>query len=139
MNMIWKLVLAALVFTLFLFMEILACVLFPGDGKDVNFFPLFLLLPAFLGPLPLILLRRFSSDDAFASSPRGRHWAEFGSSFFGSGLIGIPVLLYTTQTIQLGALLLSLGGLAVLMIAFGAWITIKIKTEGGDTLVMSKF
>mmetsp|Transcript_6629 Transcript_6629/g.15374 ORF Transcript_6629/g.15374 Transcript_6629/m.15374 type:complete len:133 (-) Transcript_6629:358-756(-) len=128
MDTIWKILLVALVGTLFIFMEVLACVLYH------NFAPLYILIPAALTPIPAVLLQLGGSDDPFGSSPRGLHWAQFASSFLGSGLVAVPILLHTTGTIELEAMGLSLGGFALLAASFG--VAAYLQRRGDDETLL---
>jgi len=107
MEQIWKIFVTALIVTVFIFMEILACVLF-----DMNFLPILILIPAFLMCVPVLLLRccGSSSDFGLSDTPRCLHWAEFTAAFFATGLVAIPIILTTTDSIEVGAMCLSLGG-----------------------------
>jgi len=136
MDLIWKILFAAAVASVSIFMEILACVAFPvagGGGSEWTL--LFLLIPAFLTPLPAALLVSFSSsDDAFAESPRGRHWAEFLTAFIGVGVVAVPALLLLKHTIRWEAVLLAFGGLALPCLALlAAWCWKRRAGEEDDS------
>ena len=108
MDSMWKMLLAALLVTVVVFMEIVACFAF-GD----HWILLLILIPLFLTPLPFMLLRCCGGGDDSFSTPRGKHWATFWSSFFFTGTIGVPILLTNTGLINAPSLILSLGGIAL--------------------------
>lgn len=124
MDAIWKMLLAALVLSLTIFMELLACFAF-GD----HWILLLILIPLALTPLPLMLMRCCGgSDDAF-STPRGKHWATFWTAFFFSGTVGVPVLLTNTQLISAPSLALALGGLFLSVGSCGGAAFAQAKAE----------
>ena len=130
MDTIWKLLLGSLIGTLFIFSQILSCVLF-----DMNFAPLYILLPAALTPVPMLLMKLCGGGDGmFDSPPRGLHWAEFFSAFFATGMIAIPILLRASDTIDLGAMLLSLGGFLFLIVCGVVWSFVKSRSDDSGGL-----
>ena len=64
----------ALVVTAVVFMEIFACVMPNDDGKG-SWVLLTILVPLFLTPVPLLLLRCCGAGDSFSSGPKARHCA----------------------------------------------------------------
>ena len=80
--------------------------------------PLIILVPMLLSPLPLGLLRLCTSNDSFSEKPKGRHWAEFMSSFLFTGCFAIPILLAVTKTIEYAAMGVSLAGTLILAVLF---------------------
>jgi len=129
MEVIWQILIASFIGTIFIFTQILSCILFH------NFSPLYILLPVALTPVPLLLLRCCGGgDDIFATPPKAMHWAEFFSAFFATGVIAIPVLLKATDTIELGAMLVSLGGFVFLLVCYIIYAVIRARSnaEGGS-------
>jgi len=120
---ICKLVLTAFTIVAVLFMEIFACV------ADKSAFLLLILLPLTLTPVPLLLARCCGGSDAFSSGSKCKHWAEFLSAFCFTGTIAIPVLLYQSRLVQLGGLLLSLGGVLVALLALGIAAYLHARAE----------
>lgn len=120
MDLIWQILLSAAIISVAIFLEILACVLFPVDGGSGSEWMILLaLVPALVMLLPLAVLRASGSDDAFTESSRSRHWAEFFVSCIGSGMVGVPVLLLLKHTIRWEALALALTGVLLPLSAFG--------------------
>lgn len=148
---ICKLVLTAFTIVAVLFMEIFACV------ADKSAFLLLILLPLTLTPVPLLLARCCGGSDAFSSGSKCKHCtpsqkhtrprppachchhdasvlreaagAEFLSAFCFTGTIAIPVLLYQSRLVQLGGLLLSLGGVLVALLALGIAAYLHARAE----------
>ena len=68
-----KLLCTALAITLVIALEVLA-------GALHHDWPiLVILIPIFLTPIPILLLRCCGGGDAFSSTSKGQHWAEFVS------------------------------------------------------------
>jgi hypothetical protein len=91
----------------------------------------------FLTPLPVVLLKCCGGDDdGFSGGSRGRHWAEFMCAFFFTGTIAVPVLLANAQVVPMPALGLSLGGIALGLVAMvaGSWISKRGEEGEGLTL-----
>lgn len=122
-----SLLLVALVVSVVIFLEVLA------GALNNDWIILTMLVPLFLTPLPLLLLKCCcgGDDNLFSSSPRGAHWAEFLSGFFFVGVIAIPAILYSTGQVELVSMLLSLGGVivAILAAAGGACLSARAESD----------
>ena len=122
MEALWKVMLAALVVCLALFMEALSCLLMPPP----NMFPLLTLVPVVLVPVPFCLIRACGGGDSELSETprraypcansalrtdefcapcgcRGKHWAEFFTAMIATGVFAVPALLLITHTIHFKA------------------------------------
>jgi hypothetical protein len=121
--MIWKMMAAAFFVSLVVFLEIFA------GALHNDWVMLVVLVPTFLTPVPLLLLRCCSSDDAFSSGPRGMHWAQFMSGFFFTGCIALPAMLYKTHVVHVESMLLALSGIVLMMLGAGASACIAAKND----------
>merc|ERR1712159_70047 len=139
METIWKLIIAAGIAALVIFMQVLACVI--GNDGQGNWMLLITLVPLVLFPVPLLLLRLFcgGGGDMFSEQPKGKHWAEFMSSFFFAGTWAIPIVLQLTNAITWPTLLLSLGGTLIGTIAtfFGLYCANKESDSLNINVTMS--
>ena len=128
MGSMLKLMCGALVVTLILFVEILA------GAVNNDWIILVVLIPAFLTPLPLLMLKCCGgNDDPFGTVSKGTHWAQFMSGFFFTGVIALPCMLYSTNLVGMPSLILSLSGI-VMAIIVGGVIACLAARESSDPL-----
>ena len=128
MGSMLKLMCGALVVTLILFVEILA------GAVNNDWIILVVLIPAFLTPLPLLMLKCCGgNDDPFGTVSKGTHWAQFMSGFFFTGVIALPCMLFSTNLIGVPSLILSLSGI-VMAIIVGGVIACLAARESSDPL-----
>ena len=94
------------------------------------------LVPTALFPLPFIVLNTCSgSGDVFSEKPAAWHWAEFATSFLWAGCFAIPILLAITESIEVGAMAVSLAGTLLICVLRGVWLYYKHK-ESSDGFSM---
>ena len=94
------------------------------------------LVPTALFPLPFIVLNTCSgSGDMFSEKPAAWHWAEFATSFLWAGCFAIPILLAITESIEVGAMAVSLAGTLLICVLRGVWLYYKHK-ESSDGFSM---
>ena len=122
-----RLVLAAFVVTLTVFLLVFSCVL------SNDWVMLVMLIPLILTPLPLVLLRCCAGDGgAFSSGPRGQHWCEFWAAFFFTGTVAIPILLYVNKVVKLESMALALSSVALALGGCGCAAVAQHRSEAGD-------
>ena len=109
-----RLVCGALLVSLVVFIIVLS------GAVNNDWIMLVVLVPAVLTPVPTLLLRCCGGgDDAFGSTPKCLHWAEFWSGFFFTGTIALPVMLYTTHLVSVVSMVLALSGILLALIGGG--------------------
>ena len=130
MDTIWKILIAAFIASVVIFLQILACLIGPDGGHWIL---MIILIPLILSPVPFGLLRLCGGggDSIFSEKPKGTHWAEFMTSFFLAGTIGIPIVLQLTNSITWPSLVLSLGATIIGIVAsfVGMWCANRNNNE----------
>ena len=99
--------------------------------------PLITLAPMLFTPLPNIALSVCSGfGDMFSEKPAGLHWAEFFTAFLATGCFAVPILLATTDSIQVGAALTSLAGTLLLCGLWGLRVYYNNKKSSDGAFTM---
>ena len=136
MDTIWKILIAAFIASVVIFLQILACLIGPDGGHWIL---MIILIPLILSPVPFGLLRLCGGggDSIFSEKPKGTHWAEFMTSFFLAGTIGIPIVLQLTNSITWPSLVLSLGATIIGIVAsfVGMWCANRNNNEANFGMV----
>ena len=135
MDTIWKILIAAFIASVVIFLQILACLIGPDGGHWIL---MIILIPLILSPVPFGLLRLCGGGDSiFSEKPKGTHWAEFMTSFFLAGTIGIPIVLQLTNSITWPSLVLSLGATIIGIVAsfVGMWCANRNNNEANFGMV----
>lgn len=97
-----------------IFLHIFSCAIYD------NWWPALVLLAYVSLPVPLLM---FAILKAGSTDRSGLHWAEFGTAFFFSNVVGIPFLLKHVGLIEdVGALVLSLLGTTFALLAVVMYI-----------------
>jgi len=112
-------------------LDILACVLW------MNWWPIFVIVFYTLAPLPNIVFAQCadpSTSESFLDT-RARSWKDTG--FFITGILifsglGLPIVLYHSNVIELGQLLLALGGGVITYAAFVVYIHFFHPSKNSD-------
>ena len=136
MDTIWKILIAAFIASVVIFLQILACLIGPDGGHWIL---MIILIPLILSPVPFGLLRLCGGggDSIFSEKPKGTHWAEFMTSFFLAGTIGIPIVLQLTNSITWPSLVLSPGATIIGIVAsfVGMWCANRNNNEANFGMV----